>query len=211
MSFRIEEKIVLTPSERDRLMTDLWSRGMADLYPARRIHSVYYETMDFRMFTESEEGVLPRRKIRLRRYPEQPQVRWALETKVSSVEGRFKTVHRPDAADVRRLLSVGLLDRHYGELFAQLTVEYRRQYFTLDGLRITFDQDIRYGVPGGRREAIERWTVCELKAPAAIPLDSIGAIVDIPRRRFSKFCNGMIALNLPGDTHCRTVRDGAAA
>lgn len=195
MSFRVEEKIVLTPYECSELTAELERRGMTTLYPARRIRSVYFETPDLRMFRDSEEGVLPRRKIRLRHYPSDPDAGWTLETKISSIEGRFKSARKKDEAAALSLMSSGLFDRQYGLLHPRLAVEYERRYYRLQGLRVTFDRDIRYSTPGGQHCRSEDWTVCELKAPADASLDEIVRLVDAPRRRFSKFCNGIAALS----------------
>lgn len=194
MSFRIEEKIVLTASDMARLQADLQARGMVPLYPARLIRSVYFDTSGLQMFSDSEEGVLPRKKVRLRRYPEQADAGAVLETKISSVEGRFKTTLPVDPETERRLLRQGHFDRDYGTLQAMVAVSYRRAYYSLDGLRITFDRDIAYARPDGQAARREAWTVCELKAPAEAPLDALHHILPVPRRRFSKFCNGVSAV-----------------
>ena len=38
------------------------------LYPQRKIISIYYDTNKLNFFNDSEEGIVPRRKIRLRFY-----------------------------------------------------------------------------------------------------------------------------------------------
>ncbi|MCE8520999.1 polyphosphate polymerase domain-containing protein [Ruegeria pomeroyi] len=194
MSFRIEEKVVLTASDMARLQADLQGRGMVPLYPARLIRSVYFDTTGLQMFSDSEEGVLPRKKVRLRRYPEQTDAGAVLETKISSVEGRFKTTRPVDAGTEARLLRQGHFDRDYGTLMPMVAVSYRRSYYSLNGLRITFDRDISYARPDGQLAHRESWTVCELKAPAGAPLDALHHVLPVPRRRFSKFCNGISAV-----------------
>ena len=46
---------------------------------------------NFDLFRDSEEGLLPRKKIRIRNYPNSEDKKNYLEIKYSSVEGRFKT------------------------------------------------------------------------------------------------------------------------
>ena len=60
--------------------------------PTSLVHSHYFDTYDFKAFTDSEEGLLPRRKVRLRYYGAGKIVpdHYSLETKISSVEGRFQ-------------------------------------------------------------------------------------------------------------------------
>lgn len=194
MTFRIEEKIALTPYECTRWQAELTRRGMVALYPTRRIHSTYFETPDLQMYRDSEEGVLPRKKIRLRHYPDQPERGSALEIKVSSIEGRYKTVEHPDDTEAGNLMRFGYLDNQYGPVLPRLQVTYERQYLTLQGLRITFDSHIRYASPGTGESFEEPWQVCELKALDTASLDDILKIAEAPRRRFSKFCNAAAIL-----------------
>jgi hypothetical protein len=194
VSFRIEEKIVLTPFEMTQLQAELLGRGMTVLHPSRQIHSDYFETSCFRIFNDSEEGVLPRKKFRLRHYPKSPEMGISLETKISAIEGRFKTVRKVEAEEVTSLKRFGIFDGLYGEVMPKLTVNYLRSYFTLNGVRVTFDSHIHYAMINGTEEARDEWAVCELKAPAGTSTDYLHGIVEAQRRRFSKFSNGILAL-----------------
>ena len=89
MSFRIEKKYKLTKFEQESLKKDLIIKGMKELYPKRAINSCYFDSNDLRCFYDSDEGVLPRKKIRLRWYENKKKI--TKEIKVSSIEGRFKT------------------------------------------------------------------------------------------------------------------------
>ena len=88
MSFRSETKFRLSYGDHYLLKSNLLSLGMQQLYPSRIINSEYFDTDKLQMFLDSEEGVLPRKKIRVRWYHEKKKRK--LETKISSVEGRFK-------------------------------------------------------------------------------------------------------------------------
>ena len=88
MSFRKENKFRLTLSDMKLLKSELISKGMAELYPEREVQSTYLDTREFRMFQDSNEGVLPRKKIRIRTYNNQNK--FTQETKISSEEGRYK-------------------------------------------------------------------------------------------------------------------------
>ena len=61
---------------------------MKKLYKGRLVNSCYLDTYDLRMFSESDEGILPRKKIRFRWY-ENEEI-FNKEIKISSIEGRFK-------------------------------------------------------------------------------------------------------------------------
>ena len=56
---------------------------MRELYPKRVINSCYFDSHDLRCFYDSDEGVLPRKKIRLRWYENKKKI--TKEIKVSSI------------------------------------------------------------------------------------------------------------------------------
>ena len=89
MSFRKESKYRLTYSDLAQLQKQLLMHGMKELYPVRVINSCYFDTDSQRLFYESEEGVTPRKKIRVRWYNN--ELNFKKETKISSIEGRFKS------------------------------------------------------------------------------------------------------------------------
>ena len=53
MSFRIEEKIAVTLTQLQASVGDLMSAGASELHPPRFVHSHYFDTYDFRAFSES--------------------------------------------------------------------------------------------------------------------------------------------------------------
>ena len=69
MSFRKEKKYRLSSYEASVLKVRLISSGMKRLYHDRKIVSIYFDTYDYKSFYDSEEGSLPRKKIRVRYYP----------------------------------------------------------------------------------------------------------------------------------------------
>ena len=71
MSFRKEKKFKLNKSELKFLKSSLIKNGMSELYPKRIISSCYFDTLNLKIFHDSEEGILPRKKIRLRWYGDQ--------------------------------------------------------------------------------------------------------------------------------------------
>ena len=89
MTFRKEKKFRLTASDLSISLNSLFELGMSTLYPSRLINSCYFDTQNMDIFNNSEEGVLPRSKIRVRWY--EKTYNFNKEIKISSVEGRFKT------------------------------------------------------------------------------------------------------------------------
>ena len=88
MSFRKEFKFRVTNNDLILIKKRLLSDTMSVLYPSRRVNSIYFDTKCLKMFTESEEGTLPRKKIRLRWYNDDENK--SLEKKISALEGRYK-------------------------------------------------------------------------------------------------------------------------
>ena len=90
------------------------------------------------MFFDSEEGIVPRKKIRIRWYHEKKEKN--LETKISSIEGRFK-IKKKYETDFNRQY---VYDQLYGKIFPSIFVNYKREYFEFKNLRLTFDSLINY-------------------------------------------------------------------
>ena len=63
MTFRNERKYRLSYGDSIKLKSDLISRGMKKLYPDREINSEYFDTKELKMFSDSEEGIVPRKKF----------------------------------------------------------------------------------------------------------------------------------------------------
>lgn len=193
MTFRIEEKIRISPSQESNLRQYLLNKGALKLYAMRKIESVYFDNTSRSCYWDSEEGVLPRKKIRLRRYPDQYLNKWALEIKVSSVEGRFK-ISKPISADQSdNYFKNGILDRQYGWVMPVITIQYCREYFMLGEDRITFDNIIKYNsYPKSIRRDLNGMSVVEIKAAYGSDLDRLTNAIVGERSRFSKYCLCMI-------------------
>ena len=192
MSFRLEEKIPATIFEIEKLYRQLQDEGMLPLHPTRIIHSVYFDTPDNQIFFDSEEGCLPRRKVRIRHYPEDKKASYLLELKTSSIEGRYKTSDPLTKTQMQKLLKQGFFDNHYGVLMPKTEVTYRREYCQFNNVRITFDRNIQYcPFQAKHRTHHERQQVVEIKNPYRENLTALEKIFAISRHRFSKFSNSM--------------------
>jgi SPX domain protein involved in polyphosphate accumulation len=88
MSFRKEKKIRLSYADFFKIQNEMINRGFIELHPARIVNSLYFDNENLSFFVDSEEGVLPRKKIRVRWYDD--DFNFTKETKISSIEGRFK-------------------------------------------------------------------------------------------------------------------------
>ncbi|MDB4209207.1 VTC domain-containing protein, partial [Amylibacter sp.] len=143
MSFRKEKKFRVTVSDFHKFQSHLHQQGMKTLFEPRLITSVYFDTSDLNMFNDSEEGLLPRKKVRIRWYNDKKL--FTLENKTSSMEGRFKVTSKLDNhISESELNTKKRMDAQYGHIQPTLKVSYKRSYYVFNKMRITFDKDICY-------------------------------------------------------------------
>ena len=187
MSFRNETKFRLSYGDQYLLKSKLLSLGMKQLYPSRFINSQYFDTEKLQMFFDSEEGIVPRKKIRVRWYHERHEKN--LETKISSTEGRFKIKKKY----VSNLNNLFVYDHLYGKIFPSILVNYKREYYNFKNLRLTFDSSINY--TDLRNQNLKRFndkeTVLEVKTNHLNSIDYIGQFISCPTSRFSKYSRGI--------------------
>lgn len=192
MSFRKEKKFRLTFSDQKKMKNSLISLGMNSLFPSRNINSAYFDTDHLNMFTDSEEGILPRKKIRVRWYDNEKNLK--KETKVSSIEGRYKLSEAFISNNFLKNFKSTLLDCDYGLIRPILMVSYSREYFLLNNLRITFDNNIKYRDLRSTlyRPLFDEECVVEIKTPDNISDDYIESFIKHSTSRFSKYSRGLL-------------------
>jgi SPX domain protein involved in polyphosphate accumulation len=193
MSFRKEKKFRLTKSDYYEFKTELQRQGMTALFENRIINSVYFDTKQLSMYADSEEGVLPRKKIRIRWYDNKFEC--TLETKISSVEGRFKkSIRIFEKLSENDVLNKSIFDSYYGNLQPSLKITYERSYYTIRNMRITFDKNICYQNLRLRhdRKFLDPERVAEIKVSAHHSDDTIEQLVPNPTTRFSKYSRGIL-------------------
>ena len=200
MSFRKEEKLNIHQSKLLELIAWIHKNNGYMLYETRIVSSTYFDTYAFDMHIDSEEGSIPRKKIRIRSYFEGKHVQniSSLETKISSAEGRYKT--STNNFDLKRTMSIGIFDPLYGVCTPKVRVSYRRSYYKIFNIRLTIDQDIRYKkinslgyeVVGARDPDI----IIEIKAQDSTSLEHLIRKFPFNRIRFSKYSRAINTLNL---------------
>ena len=144
MSFRIEEKLTIDNSRVVDFKSFLHSKSVKQIYQRRKIESLYFDNINYDMYTDSIEGLTPRKKIRVRNYPGSKDNNLYLEVKISSVEGRFKTREIVNKNKFNYLKSNGILDSQYGLCKPCLSIIYDRVYFKINDVRISIDNNISY-------------------------------------------------------------------
>jgi hypothetical protein len=165
--------------------------GMSILHKTRNIKNTYYDNSLLDMFNHSEEGVLPRKKIRIRSYNLSDVS--AIEVKVSSIEGRHKkTLKTFKRSSVKYFKN--MQDQQYGLLTPSLFISYNREYFSFKGLRITFDSSIKYKNLRhlNKFEYSDPERVMEIKSSIDTPDDFIETLIPNLTARFSKYSRGLL-------------------
>ena len=192
MSFRKEFKFRLSNSDLILVKQKLLSDTMSALYPTRHVNSLYFDTKNLKMFTDSEEGTLPRKKIRIRWYNNNKTTNF--EEKISSPEGRYKKTKDINFC-MEKLNKLSFFDQDYGMITPTLLISYNRNYYLYKNLRITFDQQIEYQKIRGIMPWVktDKECVVEIKAPNEVSTDYILSIFDNPTERFSKYARGIIS------------------
>jgi len=193
VSYRKEKKFRTTMAGCLQFKRQLFSCGMKPLHRSRKVNSIYFDSEKYDMLFESEEGLLPRKKIRIRWYDTGSD--FNLEKKFSSLEGRFKVSEVVNDVDsVESVLKYKLFDAMYGALTPCLRVSYSRAYFSLRGVRVTIDTEITYENLR-RHEALkfkDPEQVVEVKAPITASDDFIEMVIPYSTARFSKYSRGLL-------------------
>ena len=191
MSFRIEEKISIDSNRIIDFKSFLAHKTVKQIYQPRKIQSLYFENSNYEMYSDSIEGLTPRKKIRIRNYPDSQDANLYLEVKISSVEGRFKTRKIVNNNKFNYMKTKGILDSQYGLCKPCLYVLYDREYFKIGDVRISIDNNIRYKLYSENIYKRDESSIVEIKTSIKKNLDKL--IEDFPfqKNRFSKYCNAV--------------------
>lgn len=187
MTFRSEEKIIVNKKEVALLKKEFLKKKIKTLYPTREINSIYFDTDDLKLYQDSEEGVTPRKKIRIRNYPLSKNNFFFLEKKISSAEGKFKISVNLKENLKNKYLELGIFDPQYGILKKKILTNYKREYYFFNDVRITLDYDIKYSTLYGAQFYYEKFIILEIKSPFDYDSQLILNIISLTKHRFSKY------------------------
>jgi hypothetical protein len=194
MSFRKERKFRLSKYDSLKLKSELLQRNMKQLYPERVIFSQYFDTYDLLSFFNSHEGVLPRKKIRVRWYNDEI-TGLKMETKISSIEGRFKSAQKINKFTFEKMIKEGYFDKSYGKMIPSVKISYIRSYFKLDKIRVTFDRSIKYLLSSDQFKFRDFEEVVEIKSTFECSDDYLNTLIQSPTSRFSKYERAFLMMN----------------
>ena len=191
MSFRIEEKLYIKSEHIIDFKEFLIKNSAKKIFHPRLIRSLYFDNLNLDMYNDSLEGLVPRKKIRIRKYPDEKDKNFYLEIKNSSVEGRYKTRSIVNEEKVEHLKKYGIFDNQYGVCFPKIYVSYKREYSIIDDVRISIDKDISYENYKTNIIYNDSNAIVEIKASIKKNLDDLIKLFPFQRIRFSKYCNGI--------------------
>jgi SPX domain protein involved in polyphosphate accumulation len=190
MSFRKEIKFSLNRSKMHQFLKWIENQGAKKLHEERIINSVYFDNKRFNMYHDSVEGIIPRKKVRLRNYNNEKK--YLFEKKISSPEGRFKV--SKNFLLYNEVLKKGILDDQYGVCEPKIVVNYKRSYFSYQNFRITLDKDISYSKFNKDFSSNLKFRDDELVAEVKgnnLNQDFFDNHFPFITSRFSKYCRGV--------------------
>ena len=198
MSFRIEEKLYIKSEHLIDFKQFLIKHSAKPLYQPRLIKSLYFDNLNFNMYNDSIEGIVPRKKIRIREYPSGDDKNFYLEIKNSSVEGRFKTRTIVDNKKVAYYKKAGVFDSQYGICLPNFYVSYEREYSIIDDVRISIDKNLVYESYRTNNVYNDSKSIVEIKTSIKKNLDDLIELFPFQRIRFSKYCFAVESLKQTG-------------
>ena len=191
MSFRIEDKLYIKNENLIDFKNFLNTHSCKTLYKPRVIESLYFDNQNLQTYNDSIEGMVPRKKIRIRNYPSSDDPKYYYEIKNSSVEGRYKTRKIIDKKAFEEIKKVGIFDEQYGLCLPKIYVKYLREYFKVKDVRVSVDTNIQYRDYKTNFQISDDRVIAELKTSINKDVDELIKDFPIQRIRFSKYCFGM--------------------
>jgi len=178
MSFRKEEKLNFAKSQLLNLYSWISKNEGIKIYDDRLVSSTYFDNETMQMFKDSEEGTVPRKKIRIRSYDklEHKIGSSAFEVKRSSVEGRYKTSTKN--YELEKIFKFGYFDKEYGVLHPKVRVTYLRSYYKVSNVRLTIDKEITYIKLNNQNKEINNGVLADI-APTILDILGIETPIEM--------------------------------
>ena len=191
MSFRIEQKLYVNKENLLDFKEYLNKKSAKGIHVPRSIESLYFDNYEFDTYRDSVEGLVPRKKFRIRYYPKNEDNKIYLEIKNSSVEGRFKTRKILNDNEFEEKIKFGIFDNQYGLCYPKMYVRYDREYYLFKDVRISIDTNIQYRSYDTNFTIRDDRVIVELKTSINKNLDELTEDFPSHRIRFSKYCFGV--------------------
>ena len=191
---RIEQKSEINKIHYLDLLKWINNKKGKILYPERIICSRYFDNQKKEIYFDTVEGIVPRKKIRIRTYGTDNFIssknQYSLEIKLTTEHSRFKKINKN--VILESLLKDGYFDNLYGTCQQLIDISYIREYFLVKNIRVTIDKEIKYRLinlnNNFKKSFFEDQSyVFEIKADIDTNLSYISNNFDFPRSRFSKY------------------------
>lgn len=190
---RHELKSVIRLNQIGVLLNGIKLQGGQEIYSSRIINSIYFDSLNYNAYNQSEEGITPRKKIRIRNYPKDIINFNFLEIKYTLPYGRQKSSLKINNNYFERAIKMGIMLNH-SFIGPVLSVQYLRSYYQLGEDRVTIDQDIKFNALGKLSHTaanLDELLVVEVKTKNAMRGRQILSKLNLNLRRFSKYCSGI--------------------
>ena len=168
---------------------------LKELYPKRKIQSIYFDTIDYDYYADSEEGCTPRKKVRLRKYNKEQT--YSLEIKTANSYHREKIVisnfYYSDEDFLKKMRELNINEL----IHPKLTVTYERYYYFSPIGRITIDKNIYFQKINNFFKANsgivkDNKTILEVKIQKEkFDKHEVLKCFNFKESRNSKYCNGV--------------------
>ena len=166
---------------------------LKEIYSKREITSIYFDTNNFDFYHLSQEGILPRKKVRIRYYV---KGKYNLEIKFQDYNSKIKRIIK--LIDIKNINNYLLKNGIRESLRPIITVNFKRRYFLSYAGRITIDKDINYSHCDHNSMLDTRGTIISNQKILEIKNDNINDKIpysfrdtELKEQRNSKYCNGV--------------------
>ena len=116
--------------------------NLRKIYEDRAINSIYFDTIDLKFFNQSEEGITPRLKTRVRFYDHLNSVNYEIKKTYRYI--RSKDSISRQKFEKKTFEEFLKKNNIIFKLYPQLLVRYNRSYFHSVFGRVTIDKNIQY-------------------------------------------------------------------
>lgn len=171
---RCERKAIFSMFAYHNIKPIILQLGFKPIYTPSTNYSIYYDTHEWALYSQSMNGLGAREKVRIRFYSEESRGVW-LERKIRAGELGYKIRESLLPSDIgfnceERSISIPRLIN--SRLMPRLFIRYNRENFTIPGwnLRISLDTSLRSSLLLTRKDLAEskrvsahEWGILEIK------------------------------------------------
>ena len=144
--FRKEYKFVLDSRQLNSFYK-FYDNNFSNLHPSRRIVSLYFDTVDFKLYNKSVLDDVEKFKYRFRQYPS-VSTNISKEIKFNTKKGKEKI---SDKTNFQNFNDIPNQTYRGFNLTPALFVDYHRDYYEIDKkIRVTIDKKIKFSPPKNR-------------------------------------------------------------